>query len=817
MPGEVETLVQALLEQTGGGEMVPPKQTMDTARASRNPRFRGRLMERFILTHMAGNRNAAYVFGRFLNAENDLKDPTEPNEALTIDWGATAEQRKRLPISLDAIARMATLLGLCLQVKGYSDFDSVRQGVRLQEWPDAPAMLEIIGVHDLGVFWREADGRATKKSLTLTALQLLGRIAYTKRGNELFNAKNTVRFGALMSQTLDEAFADALGIKELGYYDETDPNAEAVRNAAQSRVLGAETTTLNGVAVQSYGQLKDYLMSLFYADEAFVNVFMDQITYAQHIVGGASQEHARAEFGTLYFNYYNKINAQIAPECNLTVIFPGIFSQYRKGLWWNLYDGGWAGAQTITGREGNQTDEQKLLSKHIERVFFYRPRAGQADLIEARMLQDWVGGKAVTPDRVRQEVGKVPVIDNLILRPPEQWEVENERLLAQDEASWAGKDLRPWAQRKGIVLNETHGPKALREYIQKLAALGVAAMEMDQWDSRLIGNILRYGAKVALSAQTLIEISGELAGAGGQLSESERKGMNRHSQIEAVNHKLEHGVEQAVKKLAEVKVNFLAFADMMPASSFFKSWAMGVARANMVPFLDDETTLMIDIDWKKFEESGGVYKMAKEIKRDELLGRIGVARAGELDEFVKQSGFRWSIDGSGRAFLVGSSGRPLYWTATAKEQYDAAGQALTRMYNSGHEHELAEHLLTRWKAIKDKGHNRFSINWLMGFTPMGVGALATLPASLFESLENADLIEEPDKHELIRFVESLAGPGGGVSWADGWANIGKRFGMIKRASPLGAAVDVYLPLMPPESLTPQQYGRHVDRLGMQGH
>lgn len=211
---------------------------------------------------------------------------------------------------------------------------------------------------------------------------------------------------------------------------------------------------------------------------------------------------------------------------------------------------------------------------------------------------------------------------------------------------------------------------------------------------------------------------------------------------------------------------FFAFTEDQQALPFTYFWLKGLTRMHCVGKLDDQESRFLMFDYKQFVKSNGLKVAPDGITYDRLVkdwftdasANIQVAELQEFEKALKEIGCWWVEDESER-FLVGPSGRPLFYTATTAELYREAGRSLSEMKQNpnllGDERNRVDKMVKTHEAITQNGHNRFSMHWLAGRIPFGLYHLS----QLYEFMENEGLINGDQKGVLQMNLEKLAKKG----------------------------------------------------------
>lgn len=764
---ESEQVIEMLSQLFGGGaRYVPVEQTLGEMKKT-DPKNRAQFVLNQLLTVPIGNRMAENTLGRVRFLSGDI---TRPGEAVPFDWMLNRDQQERLSPNIDDLMDVTGLITFMLGVKGYGDWDSIRGRIGGAKSPAAMAMMEVWGPRGLEVTF-ENGPRPERRKLTLSMAKMIGKLAYTQAGIEAFNARDTDQYGSVMMRLLGEAVAESLGKPDLMSED------PAVRNAEQSKMIAADLLSQNGEPIHGFGHLLEIMSSMPFMSEGFLNVMADQMEMAQHVYGGFSNEAARSTWGSLYFIDEAQLNHQMGPEVHLLSAFGGIISQYatKGGLNWMFSDEKWAGkfggrSLTKEGEAGNRG----LRAKFMKEVVSYEPKQGEADLVEARMLQCFIQnraykGRQVTPEYVQEELAKIPKLARPHLRPPELWVPTARRLLRKPEyaAAWSAPDadLSTWSKKLEMPLDTPTGQVGLMEFLTKASERGVGIYEWNNFNARTVGDELRYANKVAVTAEALRAASQAISQGGANISGENPQRVTMNS-VKVAGFS---AAKTAVEFLGKGEKDLYKWMSLDRQNSFVMNWLRGAVRANLVPFLDDESTLLFDFDEKEFVDSHAVVVKPKKFWRREIQDELDASGRSmvDLETFMAESGMRWSVykggpyknDGDER-FIVNSSGRPGYHSSTSRELYLKAGNQLSIMEAkigemNTEDRERVVRLREFHTAVDRNGWNRFSTNWWLGYTPAGFDAMV----SLVGQCRAKEVVDDGDAESLRVWLEGLSQPG----------------------------------------------------------
>jgi hypothetical protein len=794
----MEQLQEIFSAMMGTGRVSQPDRIIESMKYV-DGKTRSQQVLNMLLTAPLGNRMAESILGRVRFLEHDL---VNRGQQKVFDWMLNADEARRLHPNIDDLLGLTSYLLPHLSFKGYGDWDGVRSRIGGAVSPAVLAMMEVWGPRKMAVSFHEGGGYV-RKDLTLPISKIIGKIAYTQDGIKAFNSRDRMDWGGVMMGILAEATAEAIDKPELA-----SENVVA-RDEARNKFIAADITTQNGEPVTSWDHLMEVLSSMPFIAENFVNINADQMEMAQHAYGGFANEKARSTWGSLYYIDEGQLNHQLGPEVHLLSAFGGLLSQYatKGGLNWMFKDSAWVGEYSgVSVTAEGEAGDKGLRGKFMREVVSYEPRQGDADLIEANLLQRFIAGENISPEMVQRELGRVPKLGRPHLRPPELWVPAARRMLRENPEyarAWlsADVDMTPWAKKAGVELNNCHGVEGLMEFLEKASKIGVGLYEWDKFNARMVGDEMRYAGKVEVTSEAFRAASQEVSQAGTGIDEGAYRGQHRELVVTMQQASFE-AAANAAEVVGKAEKDLLKWMSLDRQESFTASWVKGVIRSNLVPFLDDNSTLLFDFDEKDFRDSTGVVVKPKKFWIKELSGEmVGVRSMDQLETFMKESGMRWSIyrggDHDGEKFIINTSGRPSFKVSTSRRLFEKAGRELSLLETrTGHVDNEAVARISRMRqflnAIISNGWNRFSINWWMGYTPGSVESMLLL----VDNLQDVGAIGEGDVGSLHHLISSLGHPGDSRL-----VRLGKGSSV---KLPLGSAYDPSVGLPDPRYMRPHE-------------
>jgi hypothetical protein len=749
-----------LLGLLGGGKYVQPEQVIDSMRASQ-PVERSQTILNMLLTTPLGNRMTEQVLGRIRFVS---RDAANPNELEPYNWMLSADQKRRLGPNTDDLLDLTSFIIQLPGIKGYGDWSSIRQRIGGAKAPSSMAMMEVWGPRNL-----EVQFPTNTEQLTFSMADMIGKLAYTDAGLEAFNARATDKYGGVLMNQLGFAVAEALNKPNLMNQN------PVIRQASQAEVIAADIATQNGEPVHGWAHLQEVLSGMPFMAESLLNLTADQMEYAQHAYGGFAAEQSRATWGSLYFIDEGQLNHQLGPELHLLSAFGGLISQYAEkgGLNWMFDDRSWAselGGVPITALDGGGSAVDR--GKSIKEITTYQPRQGDADLIEARMMQMFVKnnstyhGRPVTPENIHAELARIPTLGRTHLRPPALWVPVARRLLRSKPAymaAWNTPDanVSTWGAKLNMPLNQTQGLYGFAEFLQKASEKGTGIYEWNNFEARMVGDQFRYADKVAVTSEAMRKAGQEAVQSSATVTEENYAKGQKKTLLTAIQSASFEAVRHAAENLKDGEKDTLKWMSGDRQEVYIAHWFKGVVRGNLVPFFDDSETLLFDFDESEFIKSGCVVVKPKKFWRDEVEAELSAQGRSidELDTLMAETGSRWSVL-KGRQFMVNSNGRPAYKVATSLELYVKAAAVLnqleSQMGNLDDETRERVHRLREvHTSVRTNGWNRFSINWWQGYTPSSVEGLVLL----INLMKKQELIGEGDVDSLVKYVTSKGQPG----------------------------------------------------------
>lgn len=758
MPGpeDMMGMLQQMLFGVGRYYQLP--EIMDYARTL-SPRERGQFMRGHLMKALAKHPQS-FQFLRSQVTSNDIGK---------IDWG---EHVGTLGIGslLGLVAHVAAIS----DVEGYTNFEQIR-GMVSPIPPDNIAAIPYVGVKDMKV---RLEGEFANRPLDFSLVDVMGRVAYKpEMARQLREADTPGRHASKYQHLIDELVEDQLGIPR-----------------GTLKVRWGEYQTYNGYPIESTGQLEDFLAPIAYGAEAFLHITNDVLEYTQTVKGSHREFHARKMPGARYFIEYGMIDAQIAPEANMTPIYPGGVSKYAKEALFYLWD-------RFEAPSGATQAEVNLAKRRIDAlkdIFLYRPREGESDLAIATAIQTQRGRiTAAEMEAVLQGHAFIPV-DHM--RPVELWRTRAERHatlfngvnftqmhtqvsneLQQVKANFDTLSLEEQLKLYQLLLldkilgnvsslpaGQNSGSEGFRNMIKFAAQKGIAIFDWSKIGSRDFDNWVRYAGKVLDTAEVIQMVNKVIEARGGQLTKGERSYKSNPEQVLLMGVRAIEIAKAATKVLADSynQGKFFAFTEDQQALPFTYFWLKGLTRMHCVGRLDDQDSRFLMFDYKQFVKSNGLKVVPDGITYDRMVKdwftdaskNIQVAELQEFERALKEVGC-WLVEDESGKFLVGPSGRPLFYTATTTELYRKAGQALNEMRQNsnllGDERSRVDKMVKTHEAITQNGHNRFSMHWLAGRIPFGSYHLS----QLYEFMENEGLISGDQKGVLQMNLEKLTKKG----------------------------------------------------------
>ncbi|MBI2309530.1 hypothetical protein HYU89_01405 [Candidatus Collierbacteria bacterium] len=758
MPGpeDMMGLLQQMLFGVGRYYQLP--EIMDYARTL-SPRERGQFMRGHLMKALAKHPQSFQL----------LRSQVTSNDIGSIDWG---EHVGTLGIGslLGLVAHVAAIS----DVEGYTNFEQIR-GMVSPIPPDNIAAIPYVGVKDMKV---RLEGEFANRPLDFSLADVMGRVAYRpEMARQLREADTPGRHASKYKHLIDELVEDQLEIPR-----------------ESLNVRWGEYQTYNGYPIESTGQLEDFLAPIAYGAEAFLHITNDVLEYTQTVKGSHREFHARKMPGARYFIEYGMIDAQIAPEANLTPIYPGGVSKYAKdalSYFWGLFE----------ASPGAPSAEVNLARRRIEAlkdIFLYRPREGESDIALAATIQARRG--RMTTAEMEDTVSEYAFIPVDHMRPVELWETRAERHstlfngvnfvqmhaqisneLQHVKANFATLPLEEQlniyhlllldkilGNVSGLPVGQNNGEEGFRNMIKFASQKGIAIFDWSKIGSRDFDNWVRYAGKVLDTAEVIQMVNKVIEARGGQLTKGERSYKSNPEQVLLMGVRAIEISKAATKVLADSynQGKFFAFTEDQQALPFTYFWLKGLTRMHCVGKLDDQESRFLMFDYKQFVKSNGLKVAPDGITYDRLVkdwftdasANIQVAELQEFEKALKEIGCWWVEDESER-FLVGPSGRPLFYTATTAELYREAGRSLSEMKQNpnllGDERNRVDKMVKTHEAITQNGHNRFSMHWLAGRIPFGLYHLS----QLYEFMENEGLINGDQKGVLQMNLEKLAKKG----------------------------------------------------------
>lgn len=765
-----EQFFEMMQSMFGTARYRTPEDYLWTLRNSR-PDERAQWLDYMLLTVGKGDPNAYRNMKMILMAENDMGK---------VDFGVLNETIENHGV--DALFGMEAFLLQLTDQKGYADYQEVRRGLGKMKEPAILAMPAVLGVHELPV---RLEGELANRKLSLNFADILGHIAYRQEMTDLYMARDTNKYVSAVLNMGAEVMAKKLGV-----------SVDKVKT-----IWWTDSQTAMGNSASTFGQLRELMSTLFFGAEAFLNVPMDAICFSQSVAGAVAQEHARSEYG-IYYELYEKENPQAQPESNLTYVFDGLLSRYsKKGLKYIWDHVGY----TEVSWSNQEREKARLCEEAMRDVMTYEAKTGEADIIEADFVLNKLGRGGNTAEDMIAATEDIDVTAGLIhLRSPDLWEARAE-LYADDR--WDAfsfdelyeKMFRYGGVQEGkiqslidkIPAEKRIGIPGYRRFIKEAAAKGVAVFNWNEFNARDLSDVIRYGEKVAGTTKALVGATDLMDGSGGSLSPIEMKHKKPNMQLRAYRYRNIELIKQGVGTLEKSYYEgiYLAYIPGAPAFSVTEAWLKGLMRVHCVPRLNDNETLLVDIDYDSFVKNKGKTTRPNRIRREDVGAMFSDESARKaFDQELAKAGCRWATDNHYGTYLIGGSGRPLFRAATAQQQYKRFGDALSRIRKgeggslSSADKQRIESLGREYNAITRLGHNRFSINWVMGYCSYGTADFGLV----IEGMENAGLIQTDQKDTLHR-----------------------KLSMLVKRGVIGATNDRELPLAPPSTIKPRQYGKVV--------
>lgn len=759
MPGpeDMMGLLQQMLFGVGRYYQLP--EIMDYARTL-SPRDRGQFMRGHLIKALAKHPQS-FQFLRSQVTSNDIGK---------IDWGEHAGT-----LGIGSLLGLVAHIAAISDVEGYTNFEQIR-GMVSPIPPDNIAAVPYVGVKDMRV---RLEGEFTNRLLDFSLADVMGRVAYKpEMARQIRESDTPGRHASKYQHLIDELVEDQLGIPR-----------------GTLRVRWGEYQTFNGYPIESTGQLGDFLAPIAYGAEAFLHITNDVLEYTQTVKGSHREFHARKMHGARYFIEYGMIDAQIAPEANLTPIYPGGVSKYAKDALSYLWD-------NFKVPETAPQAEKNLANKRIEAlrdIFLYRPREGESDLTLATAIQ--VRRGRITSAEMEAAVSEHAFIPVDHMRPAELWETRAERHAAlfngvnftqmhaqvsnelqQVKANFETLPLEEQLKLYHLLLldkilgnvsalpvGQNSGSEGFRNMIKFAGQKGIAIFDWSKIGARDFDNWVRYAGKVLDTAEVIQMVNKVMEAKGGQLTKGERSYKSNPEQVLLMGTRAIEIAKAATKILADGynQGKFFAFTEDQQALPFTYFWLKGLTRMHCVGRMDDQDSPFLMFDYKQFVGSNGLKVVPDGITHDRIVKEwfSENEQHPELERFeraLKEIGCWWvEVEGKNKLekFLVGPSGRPLFYTATTAELYREAGRALSEMKQNpnllGDERSRVNKMVKTHEAITQNGHNRFSMHWLAGRIPFGSYHLS----QLYEFMENEGLISGDQKGVLQMNLEKLAKKG----------------------------------------------------------